>query len=93
MVPRDRREALRKLDVKPAQNAGVYVFSVNSEGHAAQQRLNIGDIILSIAGNDVKNPRQFLRLLARRSPGEIVTLSILRGSTTMDIEIILDKRP
>ena len=93
MVPRDRREALRKLDVKPAQNVGVYVFSVNSEGHAAQQRLNIGDIILSIAGNDVKNPRQFLRLLARRSPGEIVTLSILRGSTTMDIEIILDKRP
>ena len=93
MVPRNRREALRKLDVKPVPNVGVYVKSINSEGHAAEQGLKTGDIILSIAGTDVKSPRQFLRLLARRSPGEIVTLSILRGSTTMDIEIILDKRP
>ena len=93
MVPPDRREALRKLDIKPAQNVGVYVFSLNSEGHAAQQGLNSGDIILSIAETNVKNPRQFLRLLAQRSPGEIVTLSILRGSTTMDLEVVLDKRP
>ncbi len=93
MVPPERREALRKLDVKLAQNIGVYVFSVNSEGHSAQQGLNKGDIILSIAGTDVKRPRQFLRLLGRQSPGEIVTLSILRGATTMDLEIMLDKRP
>ena len=93
MVPQNRREALRKLDIKPAQNVGVYVFSVNSEGHAAQQGLKTKDIILSIAGTDVKDPRQFLRLLARRSPGETVTLSILRGSTTMDLEIICDQRP
>ncbi len=93
MIPRDRREALRKLDVKPAQNVGVYVFSINSQGNAAQQGLNKGDIILSLAGTDVKRPRQFFRLLAQRSPGEIVTLSILRGATFMDIEIILDKYP
>ena len=93
MVPPDRREALRKLDIKPAQNVGVYLFSVDPEGYAAQQGLNSGDIILSIAETNVKNPRQFLRLLAQRSPGEIVTLSILRGSTTMDLEVVLDKRP
>ena len=93
MVPQDRREALRKLDIKPAQNVGVYLFSVDPEGYAAQQGLNSGDIILSIAETNVKNPRQFLRLLAQRSPGEIVTLSILRGSTTMDLEVVLDKRP
>ncbi len=93
MVPSERREALKKLDVKLARNVGVYVFSIDSESHAAQQGLNTGDIILSVAGTDVKRPRQFLRLLARRSPGEIVTLSILRGDTTMDLEIMLDKRP
>ena len=93
MVPRDRREALRKLDVKPAGNVGVYVFNINSQGNAAQQGLNKGDIILSIAGTDVKQPRQFFRLLAQRTPGEVVTLSILRGNTTMDLEITLDRFP
>ncbi len=93
MVPQNLRETLNKLDIKPARNVGVYVFSGNSPEKAVQQGLNTGDIVLSIAGTDVKSPRQFLRLLARRRPGEIVTLSILRGSTTMDIEIVLDQRP
>ena len=93
MIPQKRRETLRKLDVEPAGKSGVYIASLNSEGHAAQQGLDIGDIILSIAENEVKNPRQFLRLLAQRSPGERVKLSILRGTTTIDIDIILDQRP
>ena len=93
MIPQKRRETLRKLNVEPVGNAGVYVFNLNSEGHAAQQGLNTGDIILSIAESEVKNPRQFLRFLARRSPGERVRLSILRGTTTMDLEVILDQRP
>ncbi len=93
MVPRERREVLRKLDSQPALPVGVYVKSVNSTGHAAQQGLKTGDIILSLGGTEVKSPRQFLRLLARRSPGEIVTLSILRGATTMELEIILAQRP
>ena len=92
-VPQKQREFLNKLKIIPASNIGVYVYSVSWEEYSAQQRLKKGDIILSLAGTEVKQPRQFFRLLAQRNPKEIVTLSILRGTKVMDLEVVLDERP
>jgi 2-alkenal reductase len=53
-----------------------------------------GDLIIAIDGRPVKTFDDLLRyLINNKGPGDKVTLTILRGDETLEIEITLEKRP
>jgi 2-alkenal reductase len=53
-----------------------------------------GDLIIAIDGLEVKSFADFIGYILRnKSPGDSVNLTVLRDGETMDVSLILDKRP
>ena len=52
-----------------------------------------GDVIISVDGRKVVRPDDLARLIASHSPGEKVTLRVLRDGQTEDVEVTLGTRP
>lgn len=86
---------------------GAYITEVTSGGPAAKAGLRGGrnptdlpgilaggDLIIAIDDRPVNNFADLLSYLINyRSPGDTVTLTILRDNQEMDVELTLDKRP
>ncbi len=86
---------------------GVYVTDVTPGSPAARAGLRGGhistdifglegggDLIIAIDGMEVKTFADFIGYILRnKSPGDPVNLTILRDGETLDVSIILDKRP
>lgn len=93
------------LDLK--QHVGAYVTNVTPGGPAdkagiiagtkdvgLQRFLGGGDLIIAIDGNPVRVFNDLLSYLVNnKSPGDKVTLTVLRGDQQLDLVITLDKRP
>lgn len=89
------------------QSNGAYVTSVTPDSPADQAGLrggtgetdifNIysgGDLIIAIDGRFIMTFSDLLTyLIQEKSPGDIVTLTILRGEQEIQLELILGKRP
>jgi 2-alkenal reductase len=89
--------------------SGAYVTSVISGGpsdqagiQAGTQPLNMsgylvnkgGDLIIAIDGHLVVTFDDMIRyLVLYKSPGDTVTLTVLRGDQNLDIPVVLGKRP
>jgi S1-C subfamily serine protease len=97
--------AMEELGLSRTQ--GVYVNQV-SEGSPADKAgiiggsrttsfsdlLAGGDMITAIDGVEVKTFSDFIGyLIKHKSPGETVTLTVLRGNKELEIPILLEKRP
>ncbi len=52
-----------------------------------------GDVILSVDGQRVVRPDDLARLIASHSPGDKVTLRVLRDGQTEEVEVTLGTRP
>ncbi|MGC1378314.1 MAG: trypsin-like peptidase domain-containing protein [Anaerolineales bacterium] len=53
-----------------------------------------GDLIIAVDGQAVNTFSDFLSYLVNnKSPGDVVTLTVLRGDQKLDIKVTLDKRP
>ena len=53
-----------------------------------------GDMIIAIDGVEVRDFNDMITyLVSYKSPGETVTLTILRGDQEMELELTLEKRP
>ncbi len=78
----------------PADQAGIQAGTqpINLAGY---QGLNKGgDLIIAIDGQPVVTFDDMIRYLAlHKSPGDTVTLTVLRGDQQMDIPVVLGKRP
>lgn len=86
---------------------GVYITGVQPNTPAARAGLRAGDketgiagllaggdLIIGIDGRPVKTYDDFMRyLIANKSPGDTVVLTILRGDQEMEVSLVLDKRP
>jgi S1-C subfamily serine protease len=58
------------------------------------QRLGIGgDFIITIDGKPVNEPDAITRVIARKRPGDVVSLRILRDGRTMDLQVKLGEAP
>lgn len=93
------------LDLK--QHVGAYVTNVTPGGPAdkagiiagtkdvgLQRFLGGGDLIIAIDGNPVRVFNDLLSYLVNnKSPGDKVTLTVLRGEQQLDLVITLGKRP
>ena len=82
------REIARQSNVKAGE--GVMVNSVFEGDPAHRAGLRIGDIILRIGGADVDTPSRMIRLIGSFSPGQTVSLDILRDGKREVVSVQLE---
>jgi S1-C subfamily serine protease len=85
---------------------GAYITSVVPGGPAEQAGLQAGtqnastglgsggDLIIAIDGRQVKTFDEMLSyLIVNKGPGDVVTLTIMRGDQQLDVPVTLGARP
>lgn len=80
-----REKQLGNLDVYE----GVYVDSVYDKSAAESAGVKVGDVILAIDGNDVRNSAELIGIVGRHRPGDKVTLKINRKGNVKEIPVTL----
>lgn len=68
---------------------GVYVYSIDNASDAYEKGLRAGDVITHIDGAEVNTTLEFRSELYRHVPGDIVTLTVLRGETSLELTAVL----
>jgi len=73
----------------PSGNPGAYVREVTSGGAAAAAGIQNGDLIVSVDGTPVKSFEELRGAIASHSPGDQVTLEIVRDAKTSTVTVTL----
>jgi len=75
----------------PADKAGVLA---GTKDVGLQGLKGGGDLIIAVDGHAVDTFSDFLSYLVNnKAPGDVITLTVLRGDQTVDLKVTLDKRP
>jgi S1-C subfamily serine protease len=72
---------------------GAVVDSVQEGTGAADAGMRPGDIIVGIDGEPLATMSELVAEVRRRSPGEVLTLSVVRNGDELEIEVTLGERP
>lgn len=72
---------------------GVIVAGVLRGGPADKSGLRIGDIVQRFDGRPVRDTMLLLRWIAAATPGQAVTLQVLRGGGQREIRVAMGLRP
>lgn len=72
---------------------GVLITNVTADTPAAKAGLTRGDVVLSVDGIQVKDPRELTRMIATEAPGSNVTLGLLRAGKSLEATVTLGTRP
>jgi S1-C subfamily serine protease len=76
----------------PAADAGLQAGTTPFNLNGSQ--INIGgDVITSIDGRSVSTADGLRSILATKQPGDVITLSILRGGSAQQVKVTLGSRP
>ncbi|HEX3348336.1 MAG TPA: trypsin-like peptidase domain-containing protein [Acetobacteraceae bacterium] len=73
--------------------AGVTIGAVDRTGPAARAGLRPGDVLYAVNGDRVDSARGLIKAVAATPPGDSVRLSVKRGAQTMDMSIVVGRRP
>ena len=68
---------------------GVLINEVLANTPAAASDLRSGDIILEVDGRAVNRPNQLQSLVARKHPGDVVTLNVRRNTENRTVRVTL----
>lgn len=68
---------------------GIYVSDVTAGSPADQAGIRRGDIITSIGGVEISESQPFLNTLFNFSPGEKVSVDLVRGDRSLTIDLVL----
>ena len=71
---------------------GVLISNVLSDTPAAKANLKEGDIVLSVDGHEVNRPNQLQSLVARKHPGDTITLAVRRNTQDLTVRVTLGER-
>ena len=71
--------------------AGAYVTEVTPGDPAEEAGIRPEDIIVSLDGEAIGDPTDLTTGLARRQPGENVTLGVIRDGRRLNVEVELDE--
>ena len=80
----------------PADKAGLQGKSEGSDSSIEFQGRKVatgGDVIVAVDGQKLVAENDLSRLIALKSPGDKVTLEIIRDGETMDVDVTLGARP
>ena len=72
---------------------GVIINDIVPNTPAAKTNLKEGDIILSVDGQPVNRANHLQSLVARKYPGDTVTLAVRRNTKNLTVRITLSERP
>jgi S1-C subfamily serine protease len=72
-----------------ALDHGVFVTDVYADGPAAQAGLQVGDVIVAINGKEIDDEDELADVLATKSPGDKVSVSLYRGDQPMTVNVTL----
>jgi serine protease Do len=72
---------------------GALVADVTDGSPAVAAGIKTGDAILKINGEDVADPRDLAKKVARYAPGKSIDLTIVRGGQTMNVSVEIGKMP
>ena len=79
------------VDGGPAEKAGIIAGNTPTD---IPGLLGGGDLIIAIDGHTVRTFDEMLAyLITNKGPGDVVTLTVLRGTEKVDVPLTLDKRP
>jgi len=95
-LPRRRPSTNAYMGVRLAQapvKGGCKIDEVIKGGPADKAGLKDGDIIIEADGKKIDGPDALRRILAKKKPGDVLKLKILRGDKKKDIELRLGRRP
>jgi S1-C subfamily serine protease len=73
--------------------AGVIVNTVVTGGPAARAAIKVGDLITTMDKTRVPTVVAFITALRSHRPGDVVTITIMRGTTTHTTDVTLTEQP
>jgi serine protease Do len=90
--------SMRPIPMEAAQEAGlegqgVLILDVSEGSPAAVAGLLQGDMITALNGREVTNTSQLQNAVARRTPGTVVRMTVLRDGRDRDVPVTLGERP
>ena len=72
---------------------GIYVQSVENFSPAEKAGFKIGDVIIQIDGQDVKNMDELNEIKFKHNIGDTITLKIIRDGQEMELSLTLAEQP
>jgi S1-C subfamily serine protease len=72
---------------------GALVDGLPPDGPADQAGLEVGDVIVAVAGNEVIDNDTLQERLLEHEPNETVEVTVVRGSETLTVEVTLGVHP
>jgi putative serine protease PepD len=73
----------------PNGDAGAYVQSVTPGSAADQAGVEDGDLIVDVDGTDIRSFDELRGLISSHSPGETVTVTVIRDGQRIDLQVTL----
>lgn len=74
-------------------NKGLILTSIAAAGPAEKAGLRIGDIITHIEEASIASGNAGMHIVAQTSPGDMITVRIIRGATAMSVAVTVSERP
>ena len=76
-------------DETPSGDAGAYVQSLVDGGAAEDGGIQVGDLIVAVDGSDVRSFEQLRGVISSYSPGDTVTVEVVRDGQRQSVEVTL----
>jgi len=72
---------------------GVRIAGIDRHGPASRAGLRTGDVVEALNGDRVETTRGLIRAVAATAPGGSVRLTLRRNGETMDVPVVVGRRP
>lgn len=75
------------IELRTDDSGAVAIYSVSKNSTASEAGLKAGDVILTVGGNRVKSPSDFMMAIEEQPIGEQVAIKIKRNGTEQTIKV------
>jgi Do/DeqQ family serine protease len=76
-----------------SQTEGVIIVGVLQGAPAGKAGVKPGDMLVSVAGQDVHNVGELLTAIAALTPGQVAKLGVMRRNQSLTLDVIPSQRP
>ena len=71
---------------------GVYVDQIDKTSSAQKSGVKVGDVIIGVNGKEVKSSPELLGIIAEKSPGDKIKLTVDRKGKKLDFDVTLKNK-